>query len=315
MDHPLNRSPVEETPLRARISAHVPTQHSALSARDVTFRATDGLALRAWHWVREAPRGVLVIAHGLGEHGGAYGFVAEAIASRLGIDVLAFDFRGHGHSPGRRGVVRSYEDFLADLRGALAWARRERPGVPVFLLGHSNGGLVALRALLDGEPGIAALVLSNPALRLAQHVPLLKLWAGAVLRRVAPRVTLQTDVTPEALIRDPEILASRQRDEDPLRHSRICAPLFFGMIEAGEFVRARAEAITIPTLLILGGSDPVIDPQTTLAFFDRLASTDKRACVYPESLHEPLHDLCRDQIVEDIVAWLTPRREPDRVGR
>jgi alpha-beta hydrolase superfamily lysophospholipase len=112
----------------------------------------------------------------------------------LGIEVLAFDFRGHGRSPGRRGGVRGYDDLSADLRGALAWYGRRRPGLPRFVLGHSNGGLVALRTVLGGDAEVAGLILSNPALRLAVPVPALKRWAAVVLRRVAPGVTLRASL-------------------------------------------------------------------------------------------------------------------------
>src|SRR5262249_28605265 len=123
------------------------THAASTTPQDVTLLATDGLALKAWAWPSAEGRGALGIAHGLGEHGGCSRGAAEGLRAALGIDVLAFDFRGHGRSPGRRGVVRRYEDLTADLRGALQWAARERPGRPVFILAHSNGGQVALRTL------------------------------------------------------------------------------------------------------------------------------------------------------------------------
>src|SRR5262245_31272191 len=125
----------------------------------VVHSAVDGIPLHTWFWAGEEPRGVLVVAHGIGEYGGCYEHVAEALTALPGLgDVLAPDFRGHGMSPGRRGVVRRYEDLVGDLRGAVDWAREHRPGGPVFLLGHSNGGQVALRFALDNPGGVAGLV-------------------------------------------------------------------------------------------------------------------------------------------------------------
>src|SRR3954463_2709603 len=118
--------------------------------RDVTLSTGDGNALRAWYWTRRSPRAALVVAHGFGEHGGCYRHVAEALGPALEIDILAPDFRGHGRSPGRRGVIRRYAELVSDLRGALDWVARSRPGLPRFVLGHSNGGQVALRVALDG---------------------------------------------------------------------------------------------------------------------------------------------------------------------
>src|SRR3954453_14792872 len=116
----------------------------APAARDVLIPAADGLTLRGWHWARHSPRGVLVIAHGFGEHGGCYRHVAEALGPALELDVLAFDQRGHGRSPGRRGVVRHFDHLVADVRAGVAWASERFPVLPRFLLGHSNGGVLSL---------------------------------------------------------------------------------------------------------------------------------------------------------------------------
>jgi alpha-beta hydrolase superfamily lysophospholipase len=274
---------------------------------DVTVPAADGLALRAWYWPRPRPRGVLVLSHGLGEHAGCYRHVAEALGEALEFDVLAFDYRGHGRSPGRRGVVRRYDELTADLRAALAWAARERPGLPRFVLGHSNGGQVALRAALEGEP-IAGLILSNPSLQLAVRVPAWKRLVGEVLLRVAPGVTLAATLPDALMTNDPENLASRR--DDPLRHSRISAPLFFGMVAGGPLLSARAGEIGVPVLLLLGGADPVIDAAASRAAFERLGSPDKTLRVYPEMLHEPLNDLDRGRVLDDIAAWISARVAP-----
>src|SRR5579883_1505703 len=112
--------------------------------RDVTITSLDGTPLKAWYWSRPGPRALLVIAHGFGEHGGCYRHVAEVLGPALEIDILAPDFRGHGRSPGPRGVVRSYDDLVADLDAALKWAEAHRPGLPQYVLGHSTGGQVLL---------------------------------------------------------------------------------------------------------------------------------------------------------------------------
>jgi alpha-beta hydrolase superfamily lysophospholipase len=280
------------------------------SAVDETIASADGTPLKAWHWAVPRPRGVLVIAHGLGEHGGCYNHVAEALGSALGIDILAFDFRGHGRSPGRRGLVRRYDEFTQDLRGALAWAERKDPERPRFVLGHSNGGLVTLRAALAGLDDVAGLILSNPALGLANPVPRHKRLAGAILRRCAPGVTLQTDLGPHLMTRDAEVLAGRAGD--PLRHSRISAPLFYGMLEGGTLVADRAGMIRTPLLMILGGSDPVVDTRASKAVFECIGSPDKTLHIYPEMLHEPLNDIGREQVLADIVSWVGERLDPAR---
>lgn len=274
---------------------------------DVLIPATDGTALRGWFWTRSQPRAVLVISHGFGEHGGCYRHVAEAIGPLLEVDVLALDYRGHGRSPGRRGVLQSFEDLAVDLHSALDWAARARPNLQRFLLGHSNGGLVALHVALSRRGDLSGLVLSNPALALGDPPPRYKVAIGHVLRRFAPRVTLSAPVAAERMTRDPAM--QREHRTDPLRHCRISAPLFFGMLEEGAAVGARAGEIQVPTLIVLGTSDRVIDPEATRRFYENLGSTDKTLLIYPKMLHEPLNEIGREQVFADITAWLNERIE------
>jgi alpha-beta hydrolase superfamily lysophospholipase len=247
----------------------------------------------------------VVISHGFGEHGGCYRHVADALIAALGVDVLAVDYRGHGRSPGRRGVVNRYEDLVDDLQSVLAWCARTLPGVPAYVLGHSNGGQVALRAVLDPPANLVGLILSNPVVELAAHVPRIKLWAGRLLLRVAPRLTLSAPLPVTQMTRDPAM--QREHQSDPLRHSRMSAPLFFGMIAGGALLMPRAAEILTPVLIILGGADVVSDPKATHAFYDVLGSTDKSLLLYPKTLHEPFNDLGREQVFSDIAAWLEPR--------
>jgi alpha-beta hydrolase superfamily lysophospholipase len=278
-----------------------------------TIRSADGLDLHATFYPGSDPKGVLVVSHGLGEHSGCYeGFARTIAGTPETVDVLTFDYRGHGRSPGRRGVVRRYADFVLDLRSALDRAAELRPGAPLFLMGHSNGGQVALHAILAEPARVEGLILSNPSLRIAARVPAHKYVAGLVLRRLAPFVTLTSTVTDEQLTRDPESLA--QRRADPLRHGRISAPLFFGMVEGGATVLSRAESVQLPALMILGAADTVVDPTATRAFFDRLGSADKTLKVYPEALHEPLNDVEREAVVADILAWLSRHLDAVAVG-
>ena len=269
---------------------------------DVSFPSLDGTPLQGRIWTTPNPRGTLVISHGLGEHGGSYQRTAGELVEALEIDILAFDFRGSGRSEGRRGVVRSYDDLSLDLAAATEWMARERPSLPLILFGHSNGGLVALRTVLDRDLGLVGLIVSNPSLRLSAHVPIWKRLTGEVLLRVAPGITMETGLTNDQLTHDSEIIA--EIAADPLRHSRISPPLFFGMSEAGPSVIARAGEIRLPTLMILGGSDPIVDPAAGRLLFDNLGAQDKTLKFYPEMRHEPLNEIGREAVVADLSSWI-----------
>lgn len=270
---------------------------------------TDGLPLHARLWTGDDARGTLVIAHGLGEYGGCYDHVAAVLTAQPAlVDVLAFDFRGHGASPGRRGFVKHYDDLLGDLQAVLDWTRAHRPGAPLFLLGHSNGGQVAVRVALDQQDSLAGLVLSNPSFRLRVAVPRLKLWLGKLLRILAPGLTLHSVLPHEMLSRDPE--NHLRRDSDTLRHSRISAPLFFGMVEGGEATALRASELALPLMLILGGSDPVVDHRVALDFYERSPSLDKTLRLDPDAVHEPLNDLGHPELIDALADWLRLRLKP-----
>ncbi len=154
--------------------------------RDIDVRSADGLNLRGRWWRRPSPRAVAIVSHGFAEHGGCYRRVAEALGPGLDIDIVAVDYRGHGRSPGRRGVVRRYEDLIDDLSSAIAWTTRQLPSIPRYVIGHSNGGQVALRWALRRDDAVEGMVISNPAVRIAVPIPPAKLKLGRLLARFAP---------------------------------------------------------------------------------------------------------------------------------
>ena len=269
-----------------------------------TLTTADGHRLHAKRWRVAAPRAVLLIAHGHGEHSGCYDDFARAVAPALGIDILAFDFRGHGRSDGRRGVIRRYSDLLDDLDAWLT-AGEDPPGLPRFVLGHSNGGLAAIRLVETRQTRLAGLILSNPSLRLIAEAPTWKLLLGRILARVAPWITLKTGISYDQLTQAEDEAA--ELDNDPLRHHRISPPTYFGMLANGPLAIAEAGRITTPTYLILGGADPIADPAAGRRFFANLGSADQTLRVYETMRHEPIHELDRVAVIAALVDWLGDR--------
>ncbi len=233
--------------------------------------------------------------------------MAEVLGPALDIDVVAHDFHGHGRSTGRRGVVHKYEDLVDDLQAVVSWARGRWAELPLFLFGHSNGGQVVLRYAIDHGEGVAGVIVSNPSIRIAMTIPALKLQIGRLLMKVAPWVTLKAFDSPGGMTRDPVMQEIMWRDA--LRHNRISPPLFFGMVAGGEMLLSRASELRLPLLMLLGERDPVINPSSSREFFERVSSQDKTLLTYPEMLHEPLNEIGREQVLNDIVRWMAPRLE------
>ena len=278
-----------------------------------TLGPPDGKSLSARLWSGAPARAILVVAHGHGEHGGSYTELAQAIiAAKIGVDVLAFDFRGHGLSSGRRGVIGRYEDLLDDLETALEGAARLRDSKPVFLLGHSNGALAAIRLMETRQPRVAGLILTNPSLRLIADAPFWKRLAGRALLRVAPWVTLETGIEGDQLTKAADRVAVI--DNDPLRHHRISPPTYFGMLKHGPLAIEQANQVRTPTLLILGAADPITAPEAGREFFGRVAAADKTLLNFAAMKHEPLHEVARDEVIAAITRWLDERIAPLEPG-
>lgn len=274
---------------------------AAAGMTGVELRSADGTRLRADYYPGHAPRGGLVISHGLGEHAGCYRHVAEALGA-VGLDVLALDYRGHGRSPGRRGAVENYGRLVEDLTAALEFLGHDNPR---FILGHSNGGQVALRLAMADPSAVDGLILSNPSIRLAARVPPHKWLVGQILRRIAPGLTLSTGLPDSMMVRDPTRFGDRSAD--PLRHTSINPALYFGMVAGGEILQARASEIIAPTLMVLGDDDPLIDHRASLSLLDRIGSADKRAIVVSGGRHEPLNDLGAEALLAEIGGWIEAR--------
>lgn len=266
-----------------------------------SMETDDGITLLYRAWEVDRPRACVRIVHGLGEHGGRYARLADALVAR-GVAVFAADLRGHGVSGGRRGHVQEFDDYISDLEGL---AGEIGCAAPQFIFGHSLGGLVALRAVQTGRAGeLAGLVLSAPALELP-HPP--RRWresAAAILAVIAPVLELPSGIDPEDLSHSPDAVAAYRTD--PLVHDRITPRLFIGMRRAMRSAASEAERVEVPVLLLVPGEDRIVDAATARAVGGRFrGQTDIRE--YPGWFHEPLHERQGAEVVEEIVAWILAR--------
>ncbi len=257
--------------------------------------AHDGLKQLRRRWKPTgAPRAAMLLVHGIGEHSGRYEHVGGAFAD-AGIDVLAHDQRGFGQSDGPRAFVEDFDEFLADLQ--LLIGDRRSLDVPVILMGHSLGGLIASAYLVSNRPQPDLAVLSSPAL--AANMPRWQRVLAPALGTVVPRFRVAADFDGSILTRDPEVGAAYE--SDPLRVSASTARLGREILRAMNDVEAGLERIELPMYILHGDADTLIPPSASEPLGD-LPNATRR--VWPGLRHECLNEPEQDEVIAAIVEWL-----------
>lgn len=253
---------------------------------------------------RGRERAVLVLMHGYGEHCRRYDALARYLVSR-GVVVVRMDARGHGRSSGQRGYVRRYADYVDDFAALVASAAAHRPKLPLFVLGHSNGGLTAARALQRGSSGVRGVVLTSPLLGLrARHRPVPDAVAR-VLSLALPRLPLPSGLDAAELTHD---LALREvHARDPFIH-RVATPRWYwAATVAGREALAEASRLDTPLLVVQGQDDPIVEPALAEQLCERAGTADKRCLMRPGELHEVLNEVGRQQLFASVADWLEQR--------
>ncbi len=256
---------------------------------------------RAWLPAGD-PRAVLVIMHGFKAHSGQYQWVGEQLAAR-GHAVHAMDMRGHGRSSGDRYWVEQFTDYVDDLAAFVASARARHPGRPVFLLGHSAGGVISCHYALDHGRELAGFICESFAFRLPINGFLRAVIRG--LDHVAPHLNLIA-LADKDFSRDPAVVAAMAAD--PLiNHEPGPAHTGAVLLRADAELLARMPEFTVPMLIIHGTADKATLPVGSETLQDRSGSADKTLKLYDETFHDPLHDINKAQVLADIVAWMEAR--------
>ena len=264
-------------------------------------------ALRWYRWDVAEARGGVLLVHGFGDHAGRFPDVVRVLGAR-GYSVLAYDARGHGASEGPRGHADRFDLFLADLDALWMEAERSLRGRR-FLYGHSFGGLTVLRWLQTRPHRPAGVVLSAPWLATRVRVPAGKRLFARVLLRIAPALAIPSGANvPEYLTRDPERVAAYL--EDPLIHHRISARFHAEATAAQDAARAASLPAEVPVLLLVPGSDALVDARATLEWARKLGSgVDVR--VREGGRHELHNDLDREEALTALADWLDARAGPN----
>lgn len=259
-------------------------------------------AVHRQNWPAPAPKASIVLVHGQGEHAGRYAYAAAAWNAR-GYSVYSGDWPGHGRSAGLRGHIDSFDEYVALVGDWVTEARAAADGRPVFLLGHSVGGVIALRYLQTAaDAPITGLVLSSPALRLRFPVPAWKAALGRQLDRVLPKLRMPSGLKQQRVTRNEPIASETVRD--PLMVYVASVRFYNELLRAQQTAMWQANRIRLPVLLLQGGADEIVEPEQSLEIGRRLASTDKDVRLLPELHHEIINEPERDAVLSEIADWL-----------
>jgi len=263
------------------------------------------------HWEPAGPaKASLVLCHGVNSHGGQYIRAGEEFAAR-GFAVTALDLRGRGRSDGERFYADSIDDYVSDLSLAIDLGKSKHPDLPLYLLGHSAGGVTSVTYALDYQDRIDGLICESFAFRVYAPNFALKLLEGA--SHIVPHAHVLR-LKMEDFSRDPEWVAAL--NADPLTDNEVQpVQTVAAFARAGERFEREFGRITLPVFIMHGTEDKATRPDGSQQFFDEAGSTDKTLKLYEGYYHDLLNDLGREQVMDDIVGWIEARLPQQATAR
>jgi acylglycerol lipase len=277
------------------------TQTLASTAREERIETTGGLKVLVRSWQPAVPaRAAVAIVHGVKSHGGYYGWAAEQL-TEAGIAVYALDLRGRGRSDGPRLYVDDIGEYLADVDALVSHARLREPGLPVFLLGHSAGGVISCVYALDHQAELAGLICESFAFKVAapDFVLTLVKW----LSRIAPHLPVLRLKTAD-FSRDPAAVRAMIGDPAGVHGEAQPAATVAALLRGAERLEREFSSLRVPVLILHGTADKVTRPAGSQQFHDTAGSADKTLRLYEGHAHDLLNDLGRETVMADITGWI-----------
>jgi acylglycerol lipase len=266
------------------------------------FKGVRDASIYFQSWLPESePKAVLLIVHGLAEHSGRYMNIVNHFVP-LGYAVYGIDHLGHGKSDGRRVYVERFEDYTNTLKLYFDMIRRWQPGKPIFLVGHSMGGLIGAVYLLDHQAELTGAVLSGAAVKVPKNITPAILVVGKILSALVPRFGL-IGLEVDGVCRDPAVVQAYVND--PLVYKgKTTARLAAEMLKAMQRVSAEATKITLPVMVLQGSADKLVDPTGARMLYDAVGSADKEIRIYDGFYHEVFNEPEHDKVLRDVEKWL-----------
>jgi len=268
-----------------------------------TFEGVGGLKIATRSWpAAGSPRGVIILIHGFNAHSGYMEWPAEQFAAS-GLAAYALDLRGRGRSEGERFYVEKFSDYLADVDKLVAQARSENPGLPVYVLGHSAGGVIATSYVFEHQTEVAGLICESFAYDVG--LPHLVQLALEGVSHLAPHLHVFS-LNNADFSRDPAAVARMNNDPLIAKESQP-AETASEMLKAADRLTENFTKFTVPVLIIHGTDDKATRPAGSEKFFDLAASTDKTLKLYEGHYHDLLADVGKEEVIAEIQAWIDAR--------
>ena len=261
------------------------------------FIAHDSQQLFFQSWEVENPQKIVIVVHGLGEHSGRYYNLLKALANEK-ISFYAYDHRGHGNSGGSRGHLEHFEEYLLDLNIFINLIKQRNESLPILLFGHSMGGVIALKYVLDYPNQVDKIILSSPGLIPAIKIPVWKEKLGQKLSKILPKLTIPSGLKAEDLSHDQEVV--QKYLADPLVHNKVSARWFTEFTKAGQESLQRSSELKIPLFLFHGKNDKIVAYQGSQQVFEKASSEDKEIYLAENLYHETMNEALPEK--EEVLA-------------
>lgn len=249
-----------------------------------------------------APKAVVLVVHGYGEHCGRYKHVMQALVE-AGYAAYALDHVGHGQSDGLRAFIKDFDRPVTHMKEYLDRIKPQHPGKPVFVLGHSMGALISLAFTLRYQSEIAGLLISGAPVNADANVSPLMIQLGYVLNRIVPTLPLMPSTGNDVLSTDPQVVIDF--NNDPLNYkANMRVGLGVALNETAKKVRGQLANLTLPLLVMHGAEDQLVNPSGSQLTYERASSKDKTLKLYPGMRHEIMNEREKATVLREIIAWL-----------
>jgi len=254
------------------------------------------------YWLPEnEPEAILLVVHGLAEHSGRYMNVVNFLVPS-GYAVYGIDHIGHGKSDGKKGYVQRFEDYTTTLKKYFDMVREWHPEKPIFLIGHSMGGLISAAYLLKYQDELTGAVLSGPGIKVPDTISQATIFAGNILSFIMPKAGL-VQLDAEGVSRDPAVVDAYA--SDPLVYTgKITARLGAELLKAMKCVTEQAPKIRLPIMIVQGSDDKLVDPGGAQLLYDLVSSKDKTIKIYNGFYHEVFNEPEHELVLNDVKIWI-----------